>query len=175
MASVMRKGNNKTGVLTFLSNMVRTPGETTQVWDINNSQHSETLMANIAESSDNNNNDLMNNAFLRAHNAQYNSEGYTIPDGVDVDVNGMELVDIDDNTYIVSRALSMTVFASLIDRGANGGIAGDDVRLIEYDRGRTINVTGIDNHQLPHLKLATFGAYARTQNGPVILIFNQSR
>jgi hypothetical protein len=51
------------------------------------------------------------------------------------------------------------VFASLIDRGANGEIAGDDMRLICFDRDRTINVQGIDNHQqLPHLKIGTFGA-----------------
>ena len=65
IASVMRRGNGRTGVLTFLSNLVRTPGECTQVWDINNSQHSDTLMVNIAESNHNNDN-LHNNAFLRA-------------------------------------------------------------------------------------------------------------
>jgi len=105
IASVMRRGNGRTGVLTFLSNLVRTPGECTQVWDINNSQHSDTLMVNIAESS-NNNDSLQNNAFLRAHNAQYNSEGYTIPDeiGTDFDIYDMELYDIGEGTYIVSRA-----------------------------------------------------------------------
>ena len=98
LASVMRRGNGRTGVLTFLSNLVRTPGECTQV-DINNSQHSDTLMVNIAESNHNNDN-LQNNAFLRAHNAQYNSEGYSIPDemGTGFDIYDMELCDIGEGT-----------------------------------------------------------------------------
>ena len=33
----------------------------------------------------------------------------------------------------------------IIDRGANGGLAGFDVRILERT-GRTVSVTGIDNH-----------------------------
>ena len=92
---------------------------------------------------------------------------------LDLGLNEIELYEVDDVVYFVSRADSTAVFASLIDRGANGGIAGNDMRLICFDRDRTINVQGIDNHQLPHLKIGTFGATVNTQNGPVILIFNQ--
>ena len=70
----------------------------------------------------------------------------------------IELYEVDDIVYFVLIADSAAVFASLIDRGANGGIAGNDMRLICFDRDRTINVQGIDNHQVPHLKIGTFGA-----------------
>jgi hypothetical protein len=94
---------------------------------------------------------------------------------IDLGLNEIKLYEVDDVVYFVSRADSTAVFASLLDRGANGGIAGDDMRLICFDRDRTINVQGIDNHQLPHLKISAFGATVNTQNGPVILIlFNHT-
>jgi hypothetical protein len=61
---------------------------------------------------------------------------------------------------------------ALIDRGANGGIAGDDVCIISTT-GRTVDVTGIDSHQLCSIKIGTVGAYADTQRGPAILIIHQ--
>jgi hypothetical protein len=61
---------------------------------------------------------------------------------------------------------------ALIDQGANGGIAGNDVCIISTT-GRTVNVTGIDNHQLCSIKIGTVGAYADTQRGPAILIMHQ--
>ena len=75
-------------------------------------------------------------------------------------------------TYSVSRHERLAVFLSLIDRGANGGICGDDLRKVSLTE-RSINVQGIDNHQLQGLAIGTFGATARTQRGYVIL--NHSR
>jgi hypothetical protein len=43
---------------------------------------------------------------------------------------------------------------ALIDRGANGGIAGNDVQIISTT-GCTIDVMGIDNHQLCSIKIGT--------------------
>ena len=53
--------------------------------------------------------------------------------------------------YHVSKH-SSSHYASLIDRGANGGLAGSDVRILERT-GRTVSVTGIDNHELPGLDI----------------------
>ena len=76
--------------------------------------------------------------------------------------------------YRVSRALSVNIHNSLVDRGANGGIMGEDMRLIEYDYPyRYLDVQGIDNHEIPKLKIGTAGAVARTNMGYVILIFHQ--
>ena len=53
--------------------------------------------------------------------------------------------------YHVSKHSSYH-YGSLIDRGANGGLAGLDVRILERT-GRTVSVTGIANHELPGLDL----------------------
>ena len=78
----------------------------------------------------------------------------------------------EDGTYFVSNMEHAHEFLSLVDRGANGGICGDDMTLISYT-GRTIDVQGIDNHELPQLKLCSCGGTVRTQRGTAILIFNQ--
>jgi len=78
-----------------------------------------------------------------------------------------------DHHYAVSRTVTKSTFNSLIDRGANGGLAGEDMRLIEYDDDRTIDVQGIDNHEIPQLRLGTFGAVAKSTQGEVLLIFCQ--
>ena len=53
-------------------------------------------------------------------------------------------------------------FGSLVDQGANGGILGSDARVI-FTHLRTVNVTGIDNHQLDELKIVDGSATATTQ------------
>ena len=54
----------------------------------------------------------------------------------------------DDEVYLVSHVERRYNFKSLVDRGANGGIAGDDMRLISHDAfGRTIDVQGTRHRQ----------------------------
>ena len=74
-------------------------------------------------------------------------------------------------TYAVAVHRNVRVGA-LIDRGANGGIAGDDLRLINRT-GRQVDIQGIDNHQLVDIPIVTAGAVLNTQRGPVIGIFHQ--
>jgi hypothetical protein len=74
--------------------------------------------------------------------------------------------------YNVSRA-SHREQSSLIDRGANGGIAGSDTRVIELHPHRTVVIRGIDNHEINSLPIVTAGAVARSQRGDVILIMHQ--
>ena len=75
------------------------------------------------------------------------------------------------DTYSVSKHAS-TMNASLVDRGANGGIAGEDVRLIDRTHG-SVDVRGIDNHQLTNVPIVTAGGVATSQHGEVIIILNQ--
>ena len=66
--------------------------------------------------------------------------------------------------------------ASLVDRGVNGGIAGNDVRLIpslSTHANKTVNVMGKDNHQITSISLASVGGISTPQHGPVIIIFHQ--
>jgi len=81
------------------------------------------------------------------------ADEYSLPD--DLDLNDVMIYEDEDNLYIISQAEMAALCKSLIDPGANGGIAGNDMRLIDFDNGRTIDVQGIDNHQLPQLKIGT--------------------
>jgi hypothetical protein len=75
-------------------------------------------------------------------------------------------------TYQASSASSQQGGA-LIDRGSNGGVAGDNVQVIRIDPHRTVDVKGIDNHRITDIRIVTAGALVDTNRGPVILIMNQ--
>jgi hypothetical protein len=77
-----------------------------------------------------------------------------------------------DIQYSVSQA-SRRKKSSLIDQGANGGIAGIDTRVIERHPHRTVNIRGIDNHEITSIPIVTAGAVARSQRGDAILIMHQ--
>ena len=59
-----------------------------------------------------------------------------------------------------------------MDRGANGCIFGKDVRVVQKT-GKCIDLSGIDNHTVQNLELATVAAYILTDYGPIIGIFHQ--
>ena len=54
-------------------------------------------------------------------------------------------------TYHAAQA-NQAKHGSLVDRGANGGLAGSDVRELSTS-SRECTVTGIDNHEIPGLDL----------------------
>ena len=60
----------------------------------------------------------------------------------------------------------------LIDRDANGGLAGADMRVI-HTTPRKINIVGIDDHELTGLNVVTAAALLDTQKGPIIGIFHE--
>ena len=55
---------------------------------------------------------------------------------------------------IISFNMPTTPTISLVDRGANGGLAGSDMRVI-YKTHRKINISGIDNHEVNGLDVVT--------------------
>ena len=57
------------------------------------------------------------------------------------------------STYPISKH-SASSYGSLVDRGANGGLARADVCVLERT-GRKVSVTGIDDHELPGLDIVT--------------------
>jgi hypothetical protein len=61
---------------------------------------------------------------------------------------------------------------SLIDRGANGGVAGTDVQVI-FKTGQTVDIRGIDNHQCTNIDIGTVGGVIQTQKGSIIGIMHQ--
>ena len=64
----------------------------------------------------------------------------------------------------------------IVDRGANGMVASDDCVWIRGLDGpkRYVAITGIDNHQIPSVPIGTVGAYAMSNHGPGIMIFNET-
>ena len=60
----------------------------------------------------------------------------------------------------------------LVDRGANGGLAGSDMHVI-HKTHRKINISGIDNHEVTGLDVVTAATLINTSQGKVIGIFNE--
>ena len=60
----------------------------------------------------------------------------------------------------------------LVDRGANGGLAGSDMHVIHKTHCK-INIQGIDNHEVTGLDVVTAATLLNTSQGKVIGIFNE--
>ena len=74
-------------------------------------------------------------------------------------------------TYHVAQA-SQAKHGSLVDRGANGGLAGSDVRILSRS-SRKCTVTGIDSHELQGLDVVQCAALVETNHGIANLIMNE--
>ena len=73
--------------------------------------------------------------------------------------------------YHVAQA-KQAQHGSLVDRGANGGLAGSDVRILSKS-SRKCTVTGIDQHQINELDIVQCAALVKTNHGYVNLIMNE--
>ena len=67
---------------------------------------------------------------------------------------------------------SQAKHGSLVDRGANGGLAGSDVRILSRS-SRKCTVTGIDSHELQGLDVVQCAALVQTNHGIVNLIMKE--
>ena len=74
-------------------------------------------------------------------------------------------------TYHVAQA-SQAKHGSLVDRGANGGLAGSDVRILSRS-SRKCTVTGIDSHELQSIDVVQCAALVDSHHGMVNLIINE--
>ena len=73
--------------------------------------------------------------------------------------------------YHVAQA-KQAQHGSLVDRGANGGLAGSDVRVLSTS-SRKYTVTGMDQHQINGLDIVQCSALVKTNHGYVNLIMNE--
>ena len=73
--------------------------------------------------------------------------------------------------YHIAQA-SEAEHGSLVDRGANGGLAGSDVKVLSRS-SRKCTVTGIDSHELQGLDVVQCPALVETKNGIDNLIMNE--
>jgi len=67
------------------------------------------------------------------------------------------------------HAIKRSKRGTLVDRGANGGTLGNDAKVI-FKRNKTVDITGIDNHEINALPMVDATAKTITDKGPVILI-----
>ena len=74
-------------------------------------------------------------------------------------------------SYHISK-YSASSSGSLVDRGANGGLAGADVHVLRRT-GRKVSVTGIDDHELPGLDIVTCVALNQTNHGKVNMLMGE--
>src|SRR5688500_1226286 len=74
--------------------------------------------------------------------------------------------------YSISSCHAAGHKGSLVDHGANGDIAGDDVRIIAKT-DRSVDIQGIDNHRNNKIAIVTAGGVINTQKGPAIAIMHQ--
>ena len=75
-------------------------------------------------------------------------------------------------TYHFAQA-NQAKHGSLVNRGANGGLAGSDVRVLSPSP-RKCTVTGIDSHEIPGLHIIQCAALVDTNNCIVNLIMNEN-
>ena len=75
------------------------------------------------------------------------------------------------STYHISTH-SASSYGSLVDRGANGGLAGSDVCVLERT-GRKVSVTGIDDHELPGLDEVTCVELIQSNHGKVNILMHE--
>ena len=75
----------------------------------------------------------------------------------------------------IPRAMSESTPAtsSLIDGGANGGMAGKDVTVLLVSSFNNVNVAGIGESLIQNLTLAPIAGLVHTQRGPAVVIMNQ--
>jgi hypothetical protein len=92
------------------------------------------------------------------------------PDKPSVMINRVEyVVKLNDVMYQVSNHKQTMLPLALIDRGANGGVAGSDTWLIDKSL-HSVHIQGIDDHIIKDVPIGTVGAVINTQRGEVIAI-----
>ena len=75
------------------------------------------------------------------------------------------------STYHISKHYASS-YGSLVDRGANGHLAGADVCVLERT-SRKVSVTGIDDHELPSLDIVICVALIKTNHDKVNMLVHE--
>jgi hypothetical protein len=75
--------------------------------------------------------------------------------------------------YCVGQHESSIPDMALIDRGANGCVCGDDMRVLEGSE-RFVDVSGLGGHRENQLRIVTAQALIETHKGNIIAIFHQT-
>jgi hypothetical protein len=60
----------------------------------------------------------------------------------------------------------------LINRGVNGGVAGEDMRVL-FRKSCPVDIKGIENHNVTDIGIGTVVDVIQKQHGPGVAIMNQ--
>ena len=74
--------------------------------------------------------------------------------------------------YHVGQHSVVQADKALVDRGANGGIVGDDMIVLEGNE-RFVDVSGLDGHKVSQLRIVTAQTLIQTHKGDAIATFHQ--
>jgi len=74
-----------------------------------------------------------------------------------------------DKIHASKHAIKRSERGTLVDPGANGGTLGNDAKVI-FKRSKTVDVNGVDNHELNALPMVDATAKTVADKGPVILV-----
>jgi hypothetical protein len=89
-----------------------------------------------------------------------------------LETDGKRYCQVNTLTYTISAHHNKPI-SSLIDHGANGGLAGADVRVLERSLHK-VDISGIDNNEVNNLAIVTATGLVHTlDHVPVIAIVNQ--
>jgi len=75
--------------------------------------------------------------------------------------------------YKANCSKNRSHWKALVDRGANGCIAGGDMRVIEMSEN-TIDLSGIDDHTIRNLPLVKAGGVTKSSHGDIIIVIEQA-
>jgi hypothetical protein len=90
----------------------------------------------------------------------------------EVIINGVTFCEVNLSCIYSVSAHHHTTNGSLVDHGANGGVAGDDIHIVHHTL-HMVNIQGIDNHQVPDIPIVTAAGVVTSQKGPIIAILHQ--
>ena len=117
---------------------------------------------------------LLSNRAARSSNSEQPGVNFQSPPVKEIIQNGHKyrIVNMADTHYHVGNSKRVSNQGSLIDGGANGGMAGKDVKVIE-ETFQKVNVTGIADNTIEDIPIGTVAGLITTTRGPIIGIFHQ--
>jgi hypothetical protein len=75
-------------------------------------------------------------------------------------------------TYRVSRLTHIEPGIDMVDRGASGGVAGSNMRVIFRHPTRSVDIEGYDQHCTTNIPLVTCANVVHTHRGEVVAIYH---
>lgn len=134
-----------------------------------------TLLVNLTTTSKLNPGDIRKLLSSPAKSSQFPSPSSAkkVACKTDITINGKVYREVGKHVIYYLSKVSRSYVDYLVDRCANGGVAGNDVRVIDKHPDRTVDVRGINNHEITSIPLVTAGGVTSTTSGEVIVIMHQ--